>query len=80
MSRGLSNRKWKSGIEPETIMLLTGKDISKKQLPTPSQAIKLGLSEEVVESLSERHETALKLVRFDVNKEFNKLFNQGDLQ
>lgn len=70
----LTNRQWKAGITVETAPMLTGMDLSKKQLVTPTQAAKLGLSEEVINSLSERREKGSKLVRINPDQAVKKMF------
>ncbi len=72
----LTNRNWKEHITPEFVQMLTGKDLTKKQLITPAQAEKAGLSKEVVASLTERHNKGVKLVRVDADAKAKKLFNQ----
>jgi hypothetical protein len=71
----LTNRQWKTGITVETAPMLTGKDLSKKQLITPTQALKTGLSEEVINSLSERREKGSKLVRMNADQAAKKILN-----
>lgn len=72
----LTNRNWKENLTPEFIEALTGKDLTKKQLITPAQAEKLGVSKEVVAALTERHNKGVKLVRVDTDAKAKKLFNQ----
>ena len=75
LERGLSNRHWNKDVTPEFIKLLTGReDLTKVELVTPTQAIKKGLPEDVVNSLSARSETGLKLCKVDVNKKAEKVF------
>lgn len=72
----LTNRKWKKGITPEIIESLTGKQVSKKQIVTPNQAEKAGVSPKVVASFTERVNKGVKLVRSDANAKASKYFNQ----
>ena len=72
----LTNRNWKENLTPEFVQALTGKDLSKKQLITPAQAEKAGVSKEVVAALCERRNKGVKLVRVDANTKAQKLFNQ----
>lgn len=71
----LTNRQWKEGITVDVAPVLTGKDLSKKQLITPAQAIKAGVSEVVVNSLCERREKGTKLVRISADQAAKKIFN-----
>lgn len=72
---GLSNREWQEHVTPEFVEMLTGKDLSKKKLITPAQAEKAGVNKDVVASMTERHNTGVKLVRIDANAKAKKLFN-----
>lgn len=72
----LTNRNWKENLTPEFVEILTGKDLTKKQLITPAQAEKLGVPKEVVAALTERHNKGVKLVRVDTDAKAKKLFNQ----
>jgi hypothetical protein len=75
LERGLSNRHWNKNVTPEFIKLLTGReDLTKVELITPTQAVKKGVPEDVVNSLSARTETGLKLCEVDVNKKVEKVF------
>lgn len=76
VERELTNKQWKSGITVETAAMLTGKDLGKKQLITPAQAVKSGVAQEVVDALCERREKGVKLVKRDANTTVKKLFNQ----
>ena len=81
LERGLSNRNWNEGITPETISMITGReDLVDKKLISPAQAIKKGLSEEIVQSLSDRKPTGMKLCRVDPDKKVKKLFEGFDLE
>lgn len=71
----LTNRQWKDFVTPDVVLMMTGKDITKKGLPTPAQAKKAGVPEEVVESLCERRSKGFKLVRIDTDKLAKKLFS-----
>lgn len=70
----LTNRQWKEGITVDTVKVLTGKDLAKKQLITPAQAVKHGLTEDAVNALTERREKGSKLVRLDADKAAKKMF------
>lgn len=71
----LTNRNWKPFVTPDLATIMTGKDLTKKQLITPAQAIKAGVPEETVTALCERHNKGVKLVRIDQNTKAKKLFN-----
>lgn len=69
----LTNKQWKEGITVETAKLLTGKDLGKKQLMTPTQAAREGVSEAAIESLCERRVKGVKLIRLDADAAAKKL-------
>ena len=71
-----TNRNWKGHVTAEFIDALTGKDLSKKELITPAQAEKAGVSKEVVAALTERHSKGSKIVRVDIDSKAKKLFNK----
>lgn len=75
VERSLGNREWKKGTTPEFLQMMTGKDLSKKELITPAQADKL-VSKELVASLTVREEKGINLARIDTNARAEKLFNQ----
>lgn len=70
----LSNTDWKPGIDVAMMKALTGKDLSKPKLITPKQAIKAGISEDVIKPFTERRQTGVKLVRVDANKKAQRIF------
>lgn len=72
----LSNTDWKSGIDVAMMQMLTGKNLARPKLMTPGQAIKAGISEDVIKPLTERRPTGVKLVRIDANKKAQKLFGK----
>lgn len=67
---------WIESANPELLSALTGKDLRKKELVTPSQAIRLGADEKVINSLVERKNKGVKLVRIDENELAKKLFER----
>lgn len=74
VEKDLTNKQWKDGITVDTAMLLTGKDLGKKQLITPKQAIDLGVPEATIDALSERKEKGVKLSRISAATQVKKLF------
>lgn len=57
------NRKWNSGLTPDVLRMILGERVVKPAVLTPSQLIKLGVDETIVESLSSRPSTGTKLIR-----------------
>jgi hypothetical protein len=62
-----SNRKWKKGISPEAIQLMTGKNVIENVFMSPAKVEKLGVSKELVAQLSETQFTGYKLERNKTN-------------
>lgn len=76
LNQDLANTSWLSCMTPEFLQNLTGKDlVGKKVLVTPNQAIKKGVSKEVVAIMTERRVKGVKLVRMDANTKAKKMFN-----
>ena len=76
LQNSYGHKAWKEGITPEITLLLTGRDLSKKSLVTPAQAKKLGVPDDVVDSLCEKPMTGVKLVRIDESKRGEQLFGK----
>jgi len=76
VERSMGNREWKTGITAEFLKMLTGRDLTKPELVTPSQAEKLGVSKELVASFSTRNERGIKLVRMQADAQARKMFTQ----
>lgn len=71
------HRKWNDNVNPETIQLLTGIDVTEKTLITPAQAEKRGLSKEVTQAFTSRPLLGTRLKRKDSTKEGNKIFGNN---
>jgi hypothetical protein len=69
-----SNREWKPGISPESIRLMTGKDIVEKSMMSPAKAEKLGISKELVKQLSQSRMAGVKLEKKNGSDVGNKIF------
>lgn len=75
MEGGTGRRKWKEGMEKAALALGTAFNVTvakPQELITPTQAMKV-LPKQVIESMSERGATALKLVRIDPNEARKRL-------
>lgn len=68
--------KWKKDVSPETVKALTGIDVSKPALISPTQAKKAGLDEKMFEHLTEKPFSGFKIVRVDGSKKAEKLFRK----
>lgn len=76
IQQDLGRVTWRDDITPELIEAMTGVDVSKRTLPTPKQAMKAGIPEEFVKSLTTRPNKGVKLVRANANEQAAKLFNK----
>lgn len=72
----LTNKIWKKGMTTVILKILTGVDLSKNDVVTPAQAKKLGVAEDVIESLTERIQKGFKLVRVDADKQAKKILGK----
>lgn len=73
----LGDRTWRSGISPETIKTLTGKDITERVMLSPAKAEKLGIPKDFVNQLVDRRFLGQRLVRKDAAKMAAKIFGSG---
>lgn len=72
------NRTWKSGISPDAIEMMTGKNVIKKTFMTPAQAQKLGVSKDLIDQLVEKPFLGLKLEKKDTTKMGNEIFGNAN--
>lgn len=72
------HRKWKPGVTPEVIKMLTGKNIIKEEMLSPAQAEKLGVPKDLVKNYSESYFAGMKLVKGDSGKLADKIFNNKE--
>ena len=68
-----TNKRWKSHVTVDMIKMLTGKDLSIPKLPTPNQAKKANVPEAVIEPLTERIPTGMKLIRVSADKRATRI-------
>lgn len=59
------DRKWKSGISPEHIEILTGKKIVEEKMMSPAKAEKMGIPKEFINKLVDRYFKGQNLVKKD---------------
>lgn len=76
IERSMGKTEWKANITPEFMQMMTGRDLTRKELVTPTQAKKMGVPEAVVESLTERNVRGINLVRVDADTVAQKMFKQ----
>lgn len=71
-----TNKRWDDHVTPDLMKLITGVDLSKPGLITPTQAKKLGVHEAVIDTFARRHETGVKLVRESADKRAKRLLKK----
>jgi hypothetical protein len=74
LEASLGNTRYKPGVNSAVIKALTGIDVRKDTLLTPGQAIKKGVPELVMKTLTERPNTGFKLVHKSASKVAAKMF------
>lgn len=73
LTLSVGNLKWNKDVDAATLEALTGKDLTTAKLVTPSQAKKLGVVEEIINTFASRQQTGVKLIQEDVNKRAQRL-------
>lgn len=76
LEQGLSNARWKNGINADFLLALTGQSMAQSKLVSPSEAKRRGMSADVVSALTERIPTKLNLVRVDADKRAKRLLKR----
>lgn len=69
-----SNRQWKPGISPDSIKIMTGKNVIEQRFMTPAKAEKNGVSKKLIENLTQRVFTGVKLEKKNITEVGNKIF------
>jgi hypothetical protein len=72
-----SDRKWKDGITPDVIEVLTGKKIIEQVMLSPAKAEKAGIDKKFVNSLVDRQFLGQKIVKKDSSQLADKIFGTG---
>lgn len=68
------DRKWKDYVTPEVVETLTGKTITTKEMLSPAQAEKRGVSKEFISALVDRKFLGQKIVKKDAGEIASKIF------
>lgn len=68
------HRKWKDYVSPEVVKILTGIDITTKEMLSPAQAEKAGVPKKFVNDLVDQHFVGQKLTKKDSTTVANKIF------
>lgn len=71
-----ANRRFKPGVDPAMMKILTGIDLTKPGLVTPAEAERRGVDPKVIEAMTERPLTGVKLVRSTADKRARKQLNK----
>ena len=76
IQQDLGRETWRDDVTPEIVQMMTGVNVTKPAMVTPKQAIKAGVPEDFVKSLTTRPNKGVKLVRANANEQASKLFNK----
>lgn len=76
MVESFGHRKWKDGMDPSDIEVLTRHSITKKEYISPAQAEKLGIDENLINAYSARFSTGFDLKPSDINEKASKIFGK----
>lgn len=71
------DRQWKKTVTPEVIKVLTGVDITKKEMMSPAQSEKAGVPKELVKDFVDRYFKGVKVVKGNANKKAAEVFGEG---
>lgn len=74
MKPSYGHRAWLDCVTPETAEIMTGANITKPVLLTPRQAKSHGVSDDIINALTDRPFRGYKLERVDLDKKAKKLF------
>lgn len=67
------HRKWRDGLDPATVQILTGVDVSKSGMITPAAAERAGIAKAIMATMTETPSIGGKLVRVDSARRAAKL-------
>jgi hypothetical protein len=69
-----ANTRFKKGVTPDMLKMLSGINPAITKMPTPGQVKKLGISEQIVDAFTERPMTGTKLVHKSASQIAGKMF------
>ncbi len=72
----LGDRKWSKEVSAKSIKVMTGIDITKQDILSPTQAEKAGVPKKLVAQLITREKRGSKLVKKDLTEEAKKIFTK----
>lgn len=72
----LGRETWSNDVSWELVELVSGVDVTKREMITPKQAIKAGVPVELVKRLTTRPNKGVKLVRRSADEHAKKFLNQ----
>lgn len=76
MTNQYANTRWKSGISPDALTAATGINCTKAGHITPAEAKRRGVSSVVIEALTERPQTGIKLTRASADERAQRIFGK----
>lgn len=73
LERTYSNRTWNKGVTPAMVRVVTGRNLTVEKIVSPSEAKALGVPDLIIDALTSRVETGVKLVSVDVSRKVRKM-------
>lgn len=73
-TESFGNRKWKKGIGPESLKMMTGFDATETSFMSPAKFEKFGVNKDLVSQLTEKTWRGVKLEKKDSSEIGNKIF------
>lgn len=73
LERTYRNKSWREGFTPEMAKMITGKDLTVSKMITPAQAKARGVPEFMINSMTDRVESGIKLIPVDLNKKMKSI-------
>lgn len=69
-------RAWKENVNADLIKMVSGVDVSKTTIVSPAEAVRRGITEDMVSTFTEKPYKGVKLVEADEAKRYEKMFGK----
>lgn len=76
MIQKFGDRKWKDGVNAESVKMMTGVDLMKSEMMSPNQAEKAGVNKKLTEQLTMKPSKGFEITKMNVTEQADKLFNK----
>lgn len=77
LERTFSNTTWHKHLTPAMVKVMTGRELAVPKLCTPPEAKARGVPELLLNTMTTRIESGVKLVAVDINKRVKDMINEG---